>query len=108
VPVSLPPSESPDEPAALDPPSSPGKAGASPGNSTLVVSAVVVVDLTSVELVANSRMVVLVLLVLAFAVEDVVVARASVEVVVDADVDVVTFAETTTTPVMPWLRWTLQ
>jgi hypothetical protein len=101
VPESPPSSEPPDGPAALEFVSS--KDGASPGNRTLVVSAVVVVDFTSVELVASCRVVAVVLLVLEdFAVEDVVVALGNVELVVSPPVElVVPAALTTTTPTMP-------
>ena len=104
MPESPPSSEPPEDPAALEFVSS--KDGASPGNRTLVVSAVVVVDFTRVELVANCRVVAVVLLVLEdFAVDDVVVALANVELVLAADVElVVAAAVTTTTPVIPRSR----
>lgn len=105
--MSLPPSEPPDRPAALSVPS-PGKAGGSPGSSTLDGLVVdVVVDVANVELVASGRVVAVVLLVLARAVDDVVVCRGSM-VVVGALAVVVVAADTTTTPTMPWLRWILQ
>lgn len=106
VPESPPSSEPPDPPAALAFVSS--KDGASPGRSTLVVSAVVVVDFTSVELVASCRVVAVVLLVLEdFAVVDV-VALANVELVVAPAAELaVAVALTTTTPTMPSWPWIL-
>jgi hypothetical protein len=93
-----PPSSEPDLPAALEFVSS--KEGASPGNRTLVVSAVVVVDFTSVELVASCRVVAVVLLVVEdFAVDDVVVALGNVLPVVGELVGAAA-AETSTTPRM--------
>jgi hypothetical protein len=77
------------------------------------VSDVVVVDFTTVELVASCRVVDVVLLVVGFAVVAVVVVGFTVVAVVlleDADAAVVLLdaAVTMTTPVMPWLRWILQ
>ena len=66
----------------------------------------VVDDVANVELVASSLVVAVVLLVLDFAVEDVVVALANVELVVRAEV-VVVAAATTTTPRME-AGWNLQ
>ena len=78
-----------------------------------MVSAVVVVDFTNVELVASCRVVAVVLLVLEdFTVEDVVVALGNVELVVAAPVELVEpTGLTTTTPDMPWPPgppWSLQ
>ena len=73
-------------------------AGASPGNSTLDESEVVLVvdDEANVELVASGRVVAVVLLVPALTVEDVVVARGNVVLVDD---ELVTAGPTTTTHV---------
>jgi hypothetical protein len=108
VPESLPLFDPPDFPAALAFVSSPEKGGGAPGCSALDGSDVVVVDFTTVELVASTRVVDVVLLVAALVV--VVVDALTVAVVEDAGavVLVVAVAVTTTTPVIPELRWILQ
>lgn len=90
---------------------SPEKAGGSPGSRTVDESVVVEVvdDVATVELVASGRVVAVALVVLAPAVDDVVVCRGNVVlVVVDVAAVVVVAADTTTTPTMSWLRWILQ
>ena len=101
VPLSLPLSDPPDLPEALEPPLSPDSDGGAPGCTALDVSEVVVDDFTTVELVASTRVVDVVLLV-ARAV--VVVEFLAAVVVVEEDVarvELVPAAVTTTTPVMP-------
>jgi hypothetical protein len=108
VPESLPLFDPPDFPEALAFVSSPEKGGGAPGCSALDGSDVVVVDLTTVELVASTRVVDVVLLVAALVV--VVVDALTVAVVEETSVVVVVAAtgETTTTPVMPCPTWILQ
>jgi hypothetical protein len=91
-----------DFPAALEP-SSPDNGGGTPGSTASDVSEVVVVDFTNVELVANTRVVDVVLLV---TLTVVVVGRAVVDVVDDEDDELAVLVDdavTTTTPVIPWL-----
>jgi hypothetical protein len=105
-----PPSSAPSAPpVALELEPSPGKGSGSPGRSTLELGSVVlvVVELMSVELVASGRVVEVVLLV-----ARVVVVVDNRVVELDDDVGALVMAEpvaaTTTTPVIPWLRWILQ
>jgi hypothetical protein len=92
-------------PAAFEPVSSPPTGGGSPGSSALEGSEVVVVDLITVELVASTRVVDVVLLVAALVV---VVVDALAVAVVDEPGAVVLLEPdagvTTTTPVIPdWI-----
>ena len=106
--MSLPPPDPLALPAALEPPSSPPSDGGAPGCTALDVSAVVVVDLTSVELVASTRVVEVVLLVARVVL---VVEFLAVMVVVEEDVErveLVPAALTTTTPVIPSAACSLQ
>jgi hypothetical protein len=104
VPVSLPPLDPPFLPAA-ELVSSLEKGGGAPGSRALDGSDVVVVDLRTVELVANARVVAVVLLVAALVV--VVVDDLTVPVVDEAGPVVLLEAlppVTTTTPVIPaWI-----
>lgn len=106
VPVSLPPLDPPFLAAALELVSSPEKGGGAPGSRALDGSDVVVVDLRTVELVANARVVAVVLLVAAL-VMVVVVDDLTVPVVDEAGPVVPLEAlppVTTTTPVIPaWI-----
>ena len=101
---SLPSFEPPAFPAALEFESPPDKGGGSPGNSTPAVSDVVV-DLSTVELVASARVVAVVLLV---GLAVVVVEALTVVLVEVVGVLVVVAAETTTTPAIPCPLWILQ
>src|SRR4051794_10463232 len=106
VPVSLPPSDPFDPPAALLAPASPPSDGGAPGSRAFDPSAVVVVDFTTVELVASTRVVDVVL---TLARVELVVALLDVVVVVEEEaerVELVGAGLTTTTPVMP--VWSLQ
>src|SRR5437764_1085842 len=108
VPLSLPLSDPPGLPEALEPPLSPDSDGGAPGCTALDVSEVVVDDFTTVELVASTRVVDVVLPV---ALVVLVVEFLRVVAVVDDDVErvePVPAALTTTTPFMPSATWSLQ